>query len=56
MSLHDQESFLKSIYPFELLSPRELSKTVGSMDIAYYKKDTTLISPENISEFFVPHY
>ncbi len=51
MSLHDQESFLKSIHPFELLSPKELRKAVGSMDIAYYKKGTTLISPENLSEF-----
>ncbi|MDA7848270.1 CBS domain-containing protein, partial [Sulfurospirillum sp.] len=51
MSLHDQEAFLKSIHPFELLSPRELTKAVNSMDIAYYKKDTTLISPDNLSEF-----
>jgi len=51
MSLHDQEAFLKSIHPFELLTPRELTKAVNSMDIAYYKKDTTLISPDKISEF-----
>ena len=51
MSLHDQEAFLKSIHPFELLSSRELTKAVNSMDIAYYKKDTTLISPDDISNF-----
>ncbi len=51
MSLHDQEAFLKSIHPFELLKPRELTKAVNSMDIAYYKKDTVLISPDSISDF-----
>ncbi len=51
MSLHDQESFLKSIHPFELLTPRELQKAVSSMDIAYYTKDTTLISPQSLSQF-----
>ncbi len=51
MSLHDQEAFLKSIHPFELLAPKELTKAVNSMDIAYYKKDTTLISPGTPSEF-----
>ncbi|WP_321777820.1 putative nucleotidyltransferase substrate binding domain-containing protein [Sulfurimonas sp.] len=51
MSLHDQEAFLKSIHPFELLTHKELTKAVNSMDIAYYKKDEVLISPDNISEF-----
>lgn len=51
MSLHDQEAFLKSIHPFELLTQRELTKAVNSMDIAYYTKDTTLISPTNTAEF-----
>lgn len=51
MSLHDQETFLKSIHPFELLTPKELRKAVESMNIAYYKKDTILISPEKASEF-----
>ena len=51
MSLHDQEAFLKSIHPFELLTPRELTKAVNSMDISYYKKDTVLISPEKNSNF-----
>ncbi len=51
MSLHDQEAFLKSIHPFELLTSKELTKAVNSMDIAYYKKDTTLISPDKLSDF-----
>jgi len=51
MSLHDQEAFLKSIHPFELLTPKEVKKAVTSMDIAYYVKDTILISPDKISEF-----
>lgn len=51
MSLHDQEAFLKSIHPFELLTPRELTKAVNSMNIAYYKKDTILISPKKLSDF-----
>lgn len=51
MSLHDQETFLRSIHPFELLTPKELRNAVESMDIAYYKKDTTLISPEKPAEF-----
>lgn len=50
MSLHDQEAFLKSIHPFELLNPQELKKTTNSMDIAYYKKDTVLISPSTPPE------
>ena len=51
MSLHDREAFLRSIHPFELLTPKELQKAVNAMDIAYYKKDTTLISPEQPSQF-----
>jgi len=51
MSLHDQEAFLKSIHPFELLTPKELTKAVNSMDIAYYTKDTTLIAPDKLSDF-----
>ncbi len=45
MSLHDQESFLKSIHPFEMLTQTELNSTLNSMNIAYYKKDSILISP-----------
>ncbi len=51
MSLHDQESFLKSIHPFELLSQKELKNTLEAMNIAYYKKDTVLISPDTKADF-----
>jgi CBS domain-containing protein len=51
MSLHDQEAFLKSIHPFQLLTPRELTKAVNSMDIAYYTKDAILISPDIPAQF-----
>lgn len=51
MSLHDQQAFLKSIHPFELLDSKELTKAVNSMNIAYYKKDTVLISPEKSAKF-----
>ena len=51
MSLQDQETFLKSIHPFELLTPKELRKAVESMNIAYYKKDTVLISPKIPAKF-----
>ncbi|MBL0708569.1 MAG: cyclic nucleotide-binding/CBS domain-containing protein [Sulfurimonas sp.] len=51
MSLHDQKAFLKSIHPFERLENKELTKAVNSMNIAYYKKDELLISPEKTSKF-----
>lgn len=51
MSLQDQEFFLKSIHPFEVLTPKELTKAVNSMNIAYYTKNTTLISHDKLSEF-----
>lgn len=49
--MHDQQTFLRSIHPFELLRPLELEKAVNSMDIAYYKKDTILISPDKPVEY-----
>ena len=52
MSLHDQETFIKEIHPFEKLTKFELDSTFKNMDIAYYPKDTTLISPEKISDYF----
>jgi CBS domain-containing protein len=48
MSLRDQEAFLKSIHPFGLLSNFELEKITHAMNIAYYPKDSILISPEII--------
>ncbi len=52
MSLHDQKEFLKSIHPFDLLSESELQLALKEMDIAYYPKDTILISPSKAAEKF----
>ena len=52
MSLHDQETFIKEIHPFEKLTQFELDSAFKHMDIAYYPKDTILISPEKISDYF----
>jgi len=52
MSLHDQENFIHNIHPFDKLTPYELNQAIKSMDIAYYPKDTLLISSEKMSEFF----
>jgi CBS domain-containing protein len=51
MSIHDQKTFLKSIHPFEMLSKDELDKTLKSLNVAYYKKDEILISPDLTSQF-----
>ncbi len=51
MSMHDQKTFLRSIHPFEILSEDELNKTLQSLNIAYYKKDEILISPDLKSNF-----
>jgi CBS domain-containing protein len=54
MSLRDQESFLSNIHPFEVLTPEQMSLCIKNMDIAYYPKDTTIISPEKVStNFFI---
>lgn len=50
MSLHDQAAFLSSIHPFEYLNSKDLTKSIEAMDINYHSKNTTLISPENISD------
>ncbi len=52
MSLHDQETFIKAIHPFEKLNKFELDTVFKNMDIAYYPKETILISPEKISNYF----
>jgi CBS domain-containing protein len=51
MSMHDLEAFLRSIHPFQLLSKTEMAKAIGAMNIAYYKKETLLLSPSKPSEF-----
>lgn len=52
MSLHDQKNFIKEIHPFGKLTEYELDKALKNMDIAYYPKDTVLISKEKISDSF----
>jgi CBS domain-containing protein len=52
VSLHDQKNFIKEIHPFEQLTEFELDKALKNMDIAYYPKDTVLISKEKISDYF----
>lgn len=45
MSILDQRKLIESIHPFELLSSFELDNLMKKIDIAYYTKDTLLISP-----------
>ena len=49
MSLQDQASFLSNIHPFQVLTPGQMDKCIRHMDIAYYPKNSVLISPEKIS-------
>lgn len=44
MSILDQRKLIESIHPFELLSPITLDNLMKKIDIAYYPKDTLLIS------------
>ena len=44
MSILDQKKLIESIHPFELLSSKELDNLMNKIDIAYYPKDTLLIS------------
>ena len=54
MSLKDQKAFLSKIHPFEVLSPEEMEICIKNMDIAYYPRDSILISAEKIpSHFFI---
>jgi len=52
MSLHDQENFIQEIPPFDKLTSFELNQALKNMDIAYYPKETTLISPKSLSNYF----
>ncbi len=52
MSIQDQEAFLSNIHPFQVLTPGQMSLCIQHMDIAYYPKDTVLISPEKIPNHF----
>ena len=54
MSLKDQKAFLSKIHPFEVLTLEEMEICIKNMDIAYYPKDSILISAEKIpSHFFI---
>ena len=52
MSLQDQEAYLSNIHPFEVLNQEQSDICIKHMDIAYYAKDSVLISPEKISSHF----
>ncbi len=52
MSLQDQEAYLSNIHPFEVLNKEQSDICIKHMDIAYYAKDSVLISPEKISNHF----
>lgn len=52
MSIQDQEAFLSNIHPFQLLTPGQMSLCIQHMDIAYYPKDSVLITPEKIPNHF----
>jgi signal-transduction protein with cAMP-binding, CBS, and nucleotidyltransferase domain len=52
MSLKDQKAFLSKIHPFEVLSHEQMEICIKNMDIAYYPKDSILISAEKIPNHF----
>ncbi|MGM0518018.1 MAG: DUF294 nucleotidyltransferase-like domain-containing protein [Campylobacterota bacterium] len=52
MSLQDQEAFLSNIHPFEMLDEEQMNLCINHMDIAYYPKDSVLISPDKIHDHF----
>ncbi|WP_345969525.1 putative nucleotidyltransferase substrate binding domain-containing protein [Sulfurimonas sp. HSL1-6] len=45
MSIFDQKQLLASMHPFDLLSSRALDNVMAQMDIAYYPRETVLVSP-----------
>lgn len=45
MGMYDLEAFLRAIHPFSLLTKQEIARVLASMNIAYYKKETLLLSP-----------
>ena len=52
MSLQDQGTFLSNIPPFQALTDEQMDFCIKHMDIAYYPKDSVLITPEKISDHF----
>ncbi len=55
MSLHDQKEFLKSIHPFDILDDNEMEMLLKEVTIAYYPKESILISPTKLPQklFFI---
>lgn len=52
MSIQDQKTFLSNIHPFQVLTPQEMETCIKHMDIAYYPKNSILINPEKIPNYF----
>jgi len=52
MSLSDQKSFLSKIHPFGILDSSQMDTCIKHMDIAYYPKDTILMSSHDIANHF----
>ena len=52
MSIQDQKTFLSNIHPFQVLTPEQMEICIKHMDIAYYPKDSILINPEKIPNYF----
>lgn len=44
MSILEQRKLIESIHPFELLNPITMDNLMKKIDIAYYPKETLLIS------------
>lgn len=52
MSIQDQKTFLSNIHPFQVLTPEQMGICIKHMDIAYYPKDSILITQEKIPNYF----
>ena len=52
MSIKDQKTFLSNIHPFQVLTSEQMEICIKYMDIAYYPKDSVLINPEQIPNYF----
>ena len=52
MSIQDQQTFLSNIHPFQVLTQEEMDMCIKHMDIAYYPKDSILITQEKIPNYF----
>ncbi|PHR58074.1 MAG: cyclic nucleotide-binding protein [Arcobacter sp.] len=51
MSIYDQQQLLASVHPFSLLKAGVIETLSGSMDIAYYPKESVLISKSIGSDY-----